>query len=347
MTIDLSGLQLLEIVIHEIPIRRPGGDTVQPVLSEAAVPLDEELRRLFLENIRKKANHERCFGASFMADASSPVPAWVREHGRDELSFIALSQNCARRLAEIQPSSSSLGLLAVIRGRFQRGNCLVLLKLEHEEGVRVRRNVENGQVRSLSLEHIREIVLSPTTRFFKQAFYQDAGDGLEVLEVVDSQQRPSSINRPVANYFLGAFLGAHVAVEAKEATRRFYQAAREYVDKEIENVEEQLRVTQALISYIEAPAETMSIRNFAGSFIAPEAQDQFVQFLVARKVPEEEFAKDLALIRTSLSHMNMIGKRGYRVIGPSDSWEDRVSVALRDDGESEVTIRDEFRVDRR
>lgn len=335
----------MEIVIHEIPIRTPGGGDVVPVLSDEAVPLDEELRRLFLQNIRKKATHERCFAATFVEGTDSPIPAYIRQHQAGEVAFVDFSKECARRLATVQPGSSSLGLLAVIRGQFQNGECLVLLKLEHEEGVRVRRNIEDGQVKSLSLEHIREIVLSPTTRFFKQAFYQNAGEGLEILQVVDSQQRPSSVGRPIANYFLRAFLGAQVAVEAKEATRRFFTAAREYIDKEISSVEEQLRVNQALISYVESPAENMSIRGFADAFIPLEKQDRFVGFLVERQVPDELFTKDVTLIQTALTRTNIVGRRGFRVIGPTESWEERVSVDTGDDGESAVTIRDDFRVD--
>src|SRR4051794_33745153 len=97
---DLGLLRIRDLILHDVPLRPVGSEGAGPALSEAASPLDDELRTFFQEKIRSSLANE---GLAVEKDtqAGSPVPDIVAKLlGGDGL--VAPSQVIARHLYDVQ-----------------------------------------------------------------------------------------------------------------------------------------------------------------------------------------------------------------------------------------------------
>ena len=177
MGIPLTGLKVQQFIVHEIPRRAPGSTTnPPPTLSSAPSSLTAALRAFFETKIGQAASSSACFRVEFDPEADSPVPEMIRFWFADTSNLVASSQDMAKHLVDAQNAVNSEGLLAAVP--FEHGSiqCLALLKLENEDGVRVRRSGPAGSQR-LDLELIDDLLLTRKTRTFKQAVIMRIADG--------------------------------------------------------------------------------------------------------------------------------------------------------------------------
>ena len=140
----------------------------------------------------------------FDPDAASPIPSLVKQHlDGASAELLVASQTMARQLYSSQTRQNSAGLLIVSSVVVSSGPGLAILKLEHEDGIRVRRNSDESHL-ALDIEYISELVMTSQTKVFKAGlFYPSADDG-GASGLVSDQQRSDSRRGDVAAFFLRA-----------------------------------------------------------------------------------------------------------------------------------------------
>lgn len=208
MPVDLGTLGIVSVIVHEVPERWATGPSAPPFLSEAESALTPTLQHYIRERIigsLAKAAYEVLFDPS----ATSPVRSLTEDHlGPQTMDFVAMSQQMANHLYTCQTGVNSAGLLVVGSITLGGARALAILKLEKESGVRVRQDVTGEGRRTLSMEHIRELMLTDKTKVFKAGLFFSTTDG-SVEGLVSDKQRGYLPQTEIADFFLRSFLGAH------------------------------------------------------------------------------------------------------------------------------------------
>jgi hypothetical protein len=143
-----------------------------------------------------------------------------------------MSQQMAMHLHASQTGVNPAGLLVVSSAVVDGNRALAILKLEKESGVRVHEDKTADGRRTLSMEHIRELMLTDRTKVFKVGlFYPTTGGTVEGL--VSDKQRGYQPQNEVADFFLKRFLGCALKQLPPVVTQDFLQATEQFINDEV------------------------------------------------------------------------------------------------------------------
>lgn len=354
MAIELIGLKVESVALHEVPAppassaAQTARPRVTPVLSTELAELDDDLRRFFEQKIKETAHAGECFEALFIEGSSSPVGSLVDGVIEDTDQLLASSQQMARHLADVQTAQNSPGIVAVAAGTFRGATCVAILKLEHDQGVQLRRVLDDqGRVVSLSVQHVRELLITQKTKLHKQAVIRKLDDDGLLLHVTDTQRARNARVRS-ARFFLRDFLGAQEARDPKLMTQQFFDATVGFIKTQFDaDPERALDLSLDLVAYMRANVPYSSVADFAEQYLEQDEKEPYRQFMAPRldgMPPRIE--KDTDLITSDLRRARLTGASGIVIQGPPGPMRERlVSEPAQIEGESRVTVTDHFTVD--
>lgn len=155
-------------------------------------------------------------------ELSSPTPNLVRsllEESAD--TFVADSAAIAQTLFQAQTANSPSGILIVATVQDAAHPSLVVLKAEHQEGMRLQRNEHDGH---FGLEHLNELIVGNNSRVYKIALLRIEGD-LVFGQMVDQQNGVA-----FADFFMSKFLGCRLSDNSELQTKQFMDSAMSFVN---------------------------------------------------------------------------------------------------------------------
>jgi hypothetical protein len=337
--IDLGRLTVERLIVHEVPARPARGDGPKPVLSEIDSPLTAELRNYFRERIVGSLT-TAAYDVVFDATSGSPVPGLVTEYLGDGRSFVAKSVAIAQHLYQTQTGVNPPGLLVVARVSVQGRRALAILKLEKEEGVRVKQaRVEDK--RTFSIEHLRDLMLTAKTRVFKVGlFIKSDGPDNGIEGAVSDKQRGYLPKTEVADFFLKRFLGCNLLEAPDVSTKRFFNATEEFIDQEVGDPVRKARYNIALLAELNETATVLRPRDFAQRHLEVDDRQPYITFLEGKGVPTTEISKDKTLIAGQVQRLQIDFSSGLAVLGSPESFREHVQMSQLDDGRTRVQIED-------
>jgi hypothetical protein len=343
MAIDLGRLQVDRLIVHEIPDRPVRAKAQEPVLSEIESPLTSALRNYFHERISTSLS-EAAFEVVFDPSSPSPVPglvlAFVTGTADD---FVAMSQAVARHLYATQTGANPPGLLILADLSYSQRRALAILKLEKEQGVRVRHATHN-QKQTFSVEHLKDLMLTQRTRVFKAGLFVPRGKTLGAIEgLVSDKQRGYRPRTEVADFFLTRFLGCRLREDPDVATKRFFQATEEFINEKVDDPIQKARYHMALLTELQSEHGTVRPKHFAESHLRVNDRQPFIEFIQAKGVSAAPMEKDTALIATQLQRTQIDFQSGIAVLGSPDSFDQHVKMKNLEGGQMRVEIEDRVR----
>lgn len=330
--VDLGDFFVDGVIVHEVPSRpvaQRSSDDELP-LSEIAAPVTSEVLNFFRERINDSISKH---GVDVQADpqTSSPIPQWVIDHLDGKADLVEMSQDMARHLYQEQTGVNPPGLLTVAPSNFKDSPALAIMKLQKEEGVRVQETELEGH-HTLSVEHLRELMLTERTRVFKAGVFYRDDEGIVRGHVSDEQVRG------VADFFLGRFLGCRFAESPATTTKQFHDTARSYFDEKVANTDERLRYHTALQVELQKHSNTVRPRDFIRDYIDEEHRHQFEQTLREAKIPLETFQKDTSrLTKSELTRTKAKTERGIQLVGDTETFDEVVEA-----GDEVIVIHDKI-----
>lgn len=329
---DYSSLRIESLIVHEVPTVVRTSGSGQPTLSEVESPMTPEVRNFFEERLRATLS-DAAFPAIVIEGTSSPVPALVEGLLRNPGDLVAPSQQMAKRLFEVQTGVNSPGLLAVARGRVGSVATIAVVKLEKEHGVRVRPETVAG-LKTLSVEHIRDLMLTEKTRVFKTGLFSEGDSGLDIV-VCDHQRQ---VAHTVAGFFLRDFLGCDLAARPDVETRTFMHAVEKWINDRVENPEERSAYAVALISEMNSQRTTVTPASFAAEHIKVKHRQSFLEALTSSGASAKRFVKDTALVEPQLRRIRYDVDTGVAVIAPPDAIGKSVTVIEKPNGRAQIQV---------
>ena len=310
-------------IIHDIP--RGGDDEVEPVLTDATIELDKQLRDYF----RAKINDSLCkrgVEVTFDSYKDQTVQDAIGQIVREPSSLVEQSQTIARRLHLVQTGVNPPGLLTVILGTANGKIAVSVLKLEREEGIRFEVHEVNGH-RTVDLQFLRDLTLTNKTKVFKTSLFiaGDSTDSAAIRGIVSDDQRGQLQGRGVADFYLNTFLGCKLSVNPAQATFEFVRAAEEFFNKSITNPEKMGRYQVALLSTMQSNELDISPETFAETHLDSADRPGFLdQVALHGFATGAAFEKDISLVK--VNGFKMTFENGMVLVGSAIDLKERVQI---------------------
>lgn len=312
-------------MIHDVP--RGNDPDEQLTLTDAPVRLDPDLRQYFR---RKIVDSLRERGVEVVADTNED--AGVRTQLANLLGesthLVAASCSIATRLDAVQTKRNPAGLLAVLLGTIDGGACVSVLKLEREQGLRLRIETVDGHTVA-DLEHLRDLTLTDKTKVFKTSLFTVAGTGKPqadwLIGRVSDDQRGNETRAGVASFFLGTFLGCRLRDSPEQVTLAFAQGVDAFVNKDVVSAEKRGRYQVALLATMQDNAVDVRPKTFANTHIDPPDRPALFERLREAGVdPDTAFPKDLSLVK--VRGFRMTFDSGMVLVGTNSDLQERVHI---------------------
>jgi hypothetical protein len=341
MNRDLGQLRVQKLIVHEVPRRLVGISDGGPTLSEIESPITQVVKNFFKEKIVRTLG-SRAFDVEFDPATTSPVPELVFDNlGSRKRKFVAMSQEMANHLYSCQVGINPEGLLTVAQVTIEDIRALVILKLEKEEGVRVRQATTDGRM-TLSVQHIHDLMLTGKTKVFKVGLFVQEGDSLSTIDgsVCDTQR--GYFGTAVAHFFLSQFLGCRLKERPDVTTKQFFEATESFINERVDDPETKARYQVALLAEMNSSRVTVSPTTFALDNLTGRDRQEFLTNLEQLELSSQTFEKDTNLVRTHLARIQILFKSGITVLASPDNIGDQVTIDELENGQTKVEITDEL-----
>jgi hypothetical protein len=341
MESDLGRLTVERLIVHEIPQRLAGGAKAPKlVLSEIDSQLTPELKNYFAERIRTSLA-TAAYDVSFDPGTSSPVPEVIGTYLYEEKpSLVEMSKKIATHLHESQTAVNNPGLLVVAEVIVDGRRSLGILKLEKEEGVRVRAT-KHQEKRTFDIEHLRDLMLTERTRVFKVGLFIKRGRGPDSAEaVVSDKQRGFLPKTEIADFFLRKFLGCTLREAPDVETKRFFTSTETYINEKVEDPAIKARYQIALMAELNASRSQIRPKQFAEQHLDLDDRQSYIDFLSESGVSSTLIDKDVGLIAAQLRRVQVDLESGIAVLGTAESFESHVKMRKVQGGRTRIEIED-------
>lgn len=334
---DFSTLTISEVILHRIPAGTCTAENSDPIeYSEATVQLDARDRSFIERRLRDVlAGNSRPVIEDDEIEAESPAQV-RRLLGTSDL--VADSASLARRLHLKQKVISPPGLFMVIRGTLEKEACLVVTKIEPQDGMRMEPTIIKGKA-TFAAQYLRDLVFGERTRVYKVAVFRASGatEGSKLAgDVVDPQRGGGD----VADFFV-EFLGCRFVHRPDWQTQQFFKVAQKVISAVARlDPDTAADYQMALLSEIRSQADRISPEAFATHHLKAEHRDDFMARVTEAGVPRRDFSKDVSLIRNKVRRVQINTEGGATVLAPPAMWENGRVTIETSDGASRIVVTD-------
>jgi hypothetical protein len=339
---DLGQIRVDRLIVHEIPRHFVhAGTTSAPTLSDVESPLNQIVKNFFKEKMSGSLG-TASFEVEFDPASSSPLPGWITALlSSHPPGFVATSHQMANHLHQSQTGISPEGLLVVIRVTVEKRRGVAILKLEKEEGTRVRRQTVKGQ-QTFSVDHIRDLMLTGKTRVFKVGLFAHAkGASGRIAGLVCDKQ--NGYGGTVAYFFLERFLGCRLKELPDLTTKRFFEATQTFINDDVDDPETKARYQVALAAELNATRTTVSPQTFANTNVDAADRTAFMNQVAQAGISQTSFAKDNGLVASHLRRIQWSFTSGVAVLASPDNVGNEVQVENLPDGRTRLEVTDELK----
>ncbi len=342
MRTSLRRLQVDELIVHDIPkklsrrVLREGSNTLseEPVFSQIASPINPEIVNFFHDKITDSIDSAAAIEIIFDTTSDSPVRALINEYfSCDENRRLSITQEIAQHLFNIQNAVNPGGLLLL----GQRIG-LAILKVEREEGVRVRQALEDG-LRTFDVQHIRDLMLTKKTRLFKIVlFYLEE----ETIKGILCDKQQSYGDKDVADFFLYNFLGCKLTEQPQILTKRFFETTQKYINEIIESPEQKGELLNHLLSELTNRNRTTNPTEFARRVLPANQQDEYIGYIQENGAQISSFPRDCSMIENKLRKIQYDFASGISVFGLKEAINSKSSIVEMENGQTKMEIVDQL-----
>jgi 37-kD nucleoid-associated bacterial protein len=316
---DLASLAIHRVIFHDVP-RNPKRGAAQVILAEAETEVDAERCGHLKTRITRVLGSKSAYPILFDTSSSSPVPNHIRsftKQAREANDFVAVSQQFAQHLFELQNGAISSGLLCVLDIAASGLPGIVLMKLEREEGARL----EFTDKRTFAMSVLDNLVLTDGTRLFKTAMFVRTGaDDDDFRSTACDSQLRISASDDMARFWL-RFLGCTFTLDPRVATQRFYDSALAFINEEITDAIHKNDLYEHLQSQMKAEKRMFSPKVFIEEFVPENYHEAFREHLKRHGAPLANFTKDASDIRGRLRRLSYRTAHGATVQVPAENAE--------------------------
>jgi hypothetical protein len=333
-----------EVVLHQIPKKLSGGAPPPPIeFSDEPASLDAQTSRFLREELLEKplSADARTITQS-PAESLQAVPTLIRSVFADSSNSVSGSQAIATQLLASQGASASSGLIMIALATADGRPCLIISKVEHQEGVHLQPQVDDATGhRVFDVELLRQLIIGRNARVYKIGLIWAPTIVNEPLRglLVDRQN-----GRSFAAYFLGPFLGFELTEQSEVLTKRFADGVQRAISQ-IPDPQKQARYEVALLAELSSNDELVHPLQFLQHHIDEGDQGLFESELATITDEGHTFGKDLRLMGGMTTRARVQTAGGATIILPTEMLESGAAKITASDGsntQARIEIKDEI-----
>lgn len=338
---DLGTLFIDKLIVHDVPKRLKSEETGGPILSEIESPATSDIQNYFKEKTVGTLKEIR-FEVADDPGTESPVPAISADLLAGRSDLVPASQDMAKHLFNCQSGVNSAGLLVVGLGTVDGARALTLMKLQREEGVRVRQQSVDGS-RTFNIEHVQNLLLTDQTRVFKAGLFLTSQiDGEMIDGLVSDNQRGYSPRTEIASFFLRDFLGCRLRESSDVMTKEFFESTEDFINERVSDPVNRASYQSALIAEMNSNRTQIRPHSFAQSYFKDADRAKYVSYLRDNGV-RGTVVKDTTLVRSQISRIQVDLESGISVIASSEAFDSHIEMESLDDDQMRMKIEDKLK----
>jgi hypothetical protein len=312
-----TDIQLDQFIVHILDPWQPDGF----VLSERTLPLhgNQRLVEYFAAHIQNSLQDPAARAARFVTLDDEAVSGVCKALLDGGLDLVEGSRWLAERLYTIIAGDRRISPGDLALCFYRAGNqphvprYLALLKIDPSEVFR--HKTERDPQENLYVSFEIETDVMPTTRekLQKCAFVQPLDPRPEYdMMLLDRQVRPL-VPLPVARFFAENFLGAQLALDARQRTDRLYRglvSAHNWLRPELRPQEDE-SLRQAISSAV--TSASINVDTWLEALPLSEEQKAQIDQVVSQELPDREFEIDRTYAEQLIRKRRFRGDYGLRV----------------------------------
>jgi len=344
---QLLNFTIDRIIIHQVYRRDNDGNKITPTQGHEYINFDQSAMEAFKTRIKdalgagSKAVEMEIVNQE-LGDMASLVDKMIEQ---DDDSFAASSYDIAKKLTDAQHSRSIPGGIVVAFCGKQLATSkkfLGIIKAEVHSGYE---KEVNDKTHEISLKFVEELLLTPGTKLYKTACFfeksnnDDASTDLndKWVVMVSDYQISKAEGKAAALYFYSDFLGCGYPQTSARTTKQFYDSASSFISELDVTATEKNDFLNALTTYLKVDtSSTISTTDFASKYFNIDIQDAFSEYMEESGLPVISFTKDIEHIKTKLSFRKINFSRNVKIIAPSATFKELISIETID-GENDET----------
>ncbi|MGX1784929.1 nucleoid-associated protein [Streptomyces diastaticus] len=333
MRTDFGDLVIDQAIVHEVPQRTKDEEPLELKLSETACRLDDGGRTALQGKLRDVLGR---LGREVVEDPElkSGLPDAVRGFLSDKQGLVEVSGELAHALRDSQNGTSSAGLLLVAAARLDDRHALLMVKLEHETGMQANEIIAEG-LRTFDMQYFANLLFTEKSKVYKVALFSEEGVTEQGLQGWAAD--PQKSGKSVARFFLEKFLGCRHQNDPRELTRRFHDAAMNWVNSRFTDSDQRVDYVMAVLVELQSSTPTLDPATFIETHLKEPHHDDFAQFLEENDVPIRTFDKNTELIGNRLQRVRVDLASGAFLVAPLEAVQDG-TVAVKDLGDGRTTV---------
>ncbi|MGG7518249.1 nucleoid-associated protein [Allorhizobium undicola] len=326
-----ENLNISRVIIHQIYKRLEDRQIVQPRYAGSLTVLgNEDSAALQDRFITALGSASRCMEMHITANAAgSALDLARRLADSDDPLFISQSREAADMLARAQTRLNIPGgIVVVISGQvsYPPKRFIGIIKAEPHSGFAFS---EDG---SLTLEFLRNLVLTPEARLYKiGAFvevdaHSEEGEGWKAFVYDDLMTAANRDN--AAQYFYETFLGCNIPQDSARQTRKFFELTKEFVGKLDIPEHEKLDINTSLYTYLKVDqSPTVDTATFATRYLkGADMRDAYATYMERNDFPNAAISKDLSDLKYQLRRRKVVFNSDLQLSGPAERFAELVTV---------------------
>jgi hypothetical protein len=336
---DFGLLGIDKVIVHAIPrMSKRDTDPAPLRLSEVVSPLDETVRTQLQSRLRGDL-HSGSTDVVQDPESEGRVPKLIGDYLRGEEDFVRASRELAKELRECQNGSNPDGMLLVADCTFSQSRALLIVKLEHQDGVQAS-FLETDGLKTFDVQTVRDLMYTSKSRVYKIGLFSQQGLTAHGISGVVADKQSSG--GQAAQFFL-KYLGCQTRQDPSETTRQFYERATTWINTNLADLGKRADYTVALHAELKSQAAQINPRGFVRTHIDEGHRDDFLNCVCQEDVPRGGFPKDIERIEKVLSNIQFHFVSGISAVVPNSALDDgTASIESTETGRSRLIIEDEI-----
>jgi hypothetical protein len=325
---EFSNFKINRIITHEIFQRNEDKEIVPPLKSDILTSLNDdgkkELAARIVEAVGQDSKSVEMNIVKTDKDSVSSFSLNIIGNITDDNIFIEMSKKITDKLTEAQISRNLPGgIVVIIDGTtsISNNNFVAIIKAELQGGFQKAKNN--------TIEFVRDLLLTPQQKLYKIGVFLKENKKLRAF--VYDHNMSKSLESGMAAYFYETFLGCNIAHTDKFYTNRFYYETKNFINESnIFNDNEKFDLHTHLYSYLKSVTNTISITDFANTYVIDEKKKDVYTSHMQEKIDENafnrSFTKDITDINSKLKMRKLTFSSKVRISAPSEEFEKNVKI---------------------
>lgn len=325
--INFQALTIRRMVSHTILEKQPKDQTSTADVTDELLAFDFDQQQLILKRLQDAIGRR---GKAFKLEIEDSAPSSFFGHcvdlnKVDNKGFVKRTQDLAHKLAGKQSRANIkagyLMFIEAIDSSFGNTPVYIVIKAEPHEGLR--RNAS-------SLEHLKDIVMTPSQKLYKVGMlYLDDNEGKVYPNdsysayLFDDQ---FNTDATLSLYFSRDFLSFGYKNNGPIQTKNFYEKTQDFLNKNIKDDDKREELADALRVLIQvSTAETIYPRDFAKNYLETEEQRALFSATVLKDDFPEAIKKDTILLDSAMK-TRKVKFKDVQISGLDSNFGKRVQV---------------------